>query len=104
MVGRPIARNFDDGLTLEVNRSCTDGTENANSALYGASWRAAKALGFQRLVTYTQSGESGHSLRAAGWRVVNELRERKGWDTPARPRGGRGADGVQRILWEAGAA
>ncbi|EJP7633356.1 TPA: XF1762 family protein, partial [Escherichia coli] len=34
--GRPVARHFDDGLTLEVNRTCTTGERNANSALYGA--------------------------------------------------------------------
>lgn len=37
VVGRPVARHFDDGATLEVTRSCTDGTKNANSMLYGAS-------------------------------------------------------------------
>ncbi|MDU3160286.1 MAG: hypothetical protein E7B34_32400, partial [Hafnia alvei] len=31
--GRPVARHFDDGLTLEVNRTCTTGERNANSAL-----------------------------------------------------------------------
>jgi tRNA A37 N6-isopentenylltransferase MiaA len=67
-VGRPVARAYDDGYTLEVNRTCTDGTPNANSMLYGASWRAAKALGYRRLITYTQEGETGASLRAAGWR------------------------------------
>jgi len=101
MVGRPVARHYDDGLTLEVNRTATDGTANANSMLYGAAWRAAKALGYSRLITYTQEGESGSSLRAAGWSVVAELNERKGWDTPSRPRSGRGVDGVQRLLWEA---
>ena len=35
--GRPVARHLDDGLTLEVNRTCTTGERNANSALYGAS-------------------------------------------------------------------
>ena len=44
--GRPVARHYDDGLTLEVNRTCTDGTRNANSMLYGAVWRAAKASAF----------------------------------------------------------
>lgn len=29
IVGRPVARYLDDGLTLEVNRLCTDGTRNA---------------------------------------------------------------------------
>lgn len=100
MVGRPVSRHFDDGLTLEVNRTATDGTANANSMLYGAAWRAAKALGYQRLVTYTQATEPGSSLRAAGWSVVAERRERKGWTTPSRPRDGRGNDGVQRTLWE----
>lgn len=101
MVGRPVARHYDDGLTLEVNRTATDGTENANSMLYGAAWRASKALGYQRLITYTQAGESGSSLRAAGWSVVAERSERKGWTTPSRPRDDRGVDGIQRTLWEA---
>ena len=101
MVGRPVARSFDDGVTLEVNRTATDGCANANSMLYGAAWRAAKALGYQRLITYTQAGESGSSLRAAGWRVVAELKERKGWTTPSRPRDDRGVDRMPRTLWEA---
>ncbi len=101
MVGRPVARHFDDGLTLEVNRTATDGTPNANSALYGAAWRAARALGFQRLVTYTQLGESGASLRGAGWRVVAERRKRQGWDRPSRPRVPRGTEAIPRTLWEA---
>ena len=100
MVGRPVARHFDDGLTLEVNRSATDGTPNANSCLYGAAWRAAKALGWQRLVTYTQGDESGTSLRAAGWTIVAERKERSGWDCPSRPRIDR-AELVPRTLWEA---
>ena len=27
--GRPVSRYLDDGLTLEINRLCTDGTYNA---------------------------------------------------------------------------
>lgn len=101
MVGRPVARHYDDGLTLEVNRTATDGSRNANSMLYGAAWRAAKALGYGRLITYTQEGESGSSLRAAGWSVVAQRPSRRGWDAPSRPRVGCGNDGVQRTLWEA---
>jgi len=100
MVGRPVARHFDDGLTLEVNRTATDGTHNANSMLYGAAWRAAKALGYGRLITYTQAGETGVSLRAAGWRIIATRPERRGWSTPSRPRDNRNAN-VQRTLWEA---
>lgn len=67
MVGRPVARALDDGLTLEVNRCCTDGTRNCCSMLYGASWRAAKALGYKRIITYTRESENGASLRASNW-------------------------------------
>lgn len=101
MVGRPVARHMDDGATLEVNRTATDGTDNANSMLYAAAWRAAKALGYRRLITYTQASESGASLRAAGWRVLAQGPARPGWDMPSRPREDRGTAGVQRTLWEA---
>ena len=67
MVGRPVGRYLDDGETLEVNRCCTDGTKNACSMLYGAAWRAAKALGYKRIFTYTRQSENGASLRASGW-------------------------------------
>lgn len=66
--GQPVARMLSDGRTLEVNRACVkDYHRNANSALYGAIGRAAKALGYERLVTYTLHSESGASLRAAGF-------------------------------------
>lgn len=101
IVGRPVARHYDDGTTLEVIRSATDGTGNANSMLYAAAWRAAKSLGYDRLITYTQAGESGASLRAAGWRVLAERRARAGWNTPSRPRLDRGTGHIARTLWEA---
>jgi hypothetical protein len=101
MVGRPVARHFDDGMTLEVNRTATDGSRNANSMLYGAAWRAAQALGYRRLVTYTQADESGASLRGAGWRVVGERPPRAGWDVPSRPRGDESYRSMPRTLWEA---
>src|SRR5438128_855749 len=66
MVGLPKARMACDGKTLEVNRTCTFGTKNANSILYGAFARAAKALGWSRLITYTLPSEGGVSLKAAG--------------------------------------
>ena len=67
MVGRPVSRVLYDGLTLEVNRLCTDGTKNACSLLYATAWKGAQALGYRRIVTYTLESESGASLRAAGW-------------------------------------
>jgi hypothetical protein len=105
VASRPIARAYDDGLTLEVSRSCTDGARNANSLLYGAAARAAFALGYRRVVTYTQQGETGASLRGAGWHVIAERPARGNWAESSQKlrslRDPSGPGGVQRTLWEA---
>ena len=99
MVGRPVSRHLDDGVTLEVTRCCTDGTKNGCSKLYSAAWRAAKALGYRRLITYVLASESGSSLKGSGWRVLG-LRGGGNWNTPSRPRFDSPNQG-QKLLWEA---
>lgn len=101
IVGRPVARLLDDGWTLEVNRVCTDGARNACSMLYGAAWRASRAMGYKRLITYTLPEEGGSSLRAAGWKLVGR-RGGGNWNVPSRPR--IDTDSLlrgQKLLWEA---
>lgn len=100
VVGRPVARHLDDGTTLEVTRVATDGTRNATSMLYAAAWQATRALGYRRLVTYIHVGESGASLRGAGWRVVAARPPRPGWSTPSRPRTSHGVDHTPRLRWQ----
>ncbi|MFD8047662.1 XF1762 family protein [Streptomyces chartreusis] len=100
IVGRPVARAYDDGFTVEVTRLATDGSPNACSALYGAAWRTAKASGHRRAITYTQEGESGASLRAAGWRRAADRPARAGWTAPSRPRRSLGTEQIARTLWE----
>ena len=85
IVGRPVSRMLDDGWTLEVNRVATDGAKNACSMLYGSAWRAVKALGYKRLVTYTLPEEGGSSLRAAGWKLIGEAGGGR-WSRTNRPR------------------
>lgn len=85
IVGRPVSRFRDDGLTAEVTRLCTDGTRNACSFLYGASARAAFALGFKRIGTYILASEPGTSLTGTGWRMIGET-PGKSWSVPSRPR------------------
>lgn len=85
IVGRPVSRMLDDGWTLEVNRTCTDGTKNANSCLYGACRRVAFGLGYRKLITYTLPTESGASLTAAGWRCIGEAGGGQ-WSRESRPR------------------
>lgn len=85
IVGRPVSRMLDDGWTLEVNRCCTDGTDNGCSMLYGAARRAAYALGYHKLITYTLPEEGGSSLRGAGWKLIGERGGGK-WSRRDRPR------------------
>jgi hypothetical protein len=85
IVGRPVARGLQDGWTAEVTRVATNGARNACSILYGACWRAARALGYRKLVTYTLADEGGASLRASGWKVVGEV-EGRSWSCDSRPR------------------
>lgn len=103
IAGRPVARPFDDGDTIEVNRVASDGTPNACSMLYGALARASFALGYRRVITYTQADESGSSLRAAGWRVIAQRPPKKGWSVPSRPRSDEHYKSTPRQLWEAAA-
>ena len=92
MVGRPVARMIDAREVVEVNRLCLDRTlpdalrHNASSMLYGHAAREARRRGFARIITYTLSSESGHSLRAAGWTVDGHTRG-GAWSCPSRPRG-----------------
>lgn len=101
IVGRPVARHFDNGDTLEVVRVATDGSKNACSMLYGAAQRAAFALGYRRLITYTRTDESGSSLKAAGWKVIAK-RPPRSWAASSvkRPRTD-ATEPTERFLWEA---
>ena len=85
MIGRPVSRHLDNGLTAEVTRLCTDGTKNACSMLYASAWRAVKALGYKKLITYILSTESGVSLNAAGWKCIGECGGGS-WNRKSRPR------------------
>lgn len=67
IVGRPVSRYLDDGWTLKVTRLCTDGTRNACSMLYAAAWRAARAMGYKKVITYILESENGASLKASGF-------------------------------------
>lgn len=85
IVGRPVSRMLDDGWTLEVTRVATNGTKNACSALYAACWRAARAQGYRKLVTYVLSSETGTSVRAAGWKEIGKAGGGS-WSRGSRPR------------------
>ena len=107
IVGRPLSRILDDGLTAEVTRTCTN--ENAPkgsvSKLYSHCWRAWRAMGGVRMITYTLQSESGSSLRGAGWKLVAEIPKRKtSWesrkDSPHITREWQPIYGQAKFRWE----
>lgn len=98
IVGRPVARSFDNGWTLEVTRCCTDGTRNACSKLYGAAWKVTQGMGYTRLVTYLLESECGASVRGAGWRFVG-VAGGGSWSVPSRLRVDKHPT-CQKTLWE----
>lgn len=99
IVGRPVARMNQNGLTAEVTRLCVlDDQPNACSMLYAAAWRACRSMGYQRLITYTLASERGTSVRAAGWREIG-LRGGGSWNHPGRPRVDKHPI-EQKMLWE----
>ena len=67
IAGRPVARHFDDGATLEILRVATDGERNACSMLYAACRKIGRAMGYTKIITYSLPEEGGASLRAAGY-------------------------------------
>lgn len=86
IVGRPVARLLAaDAFTAEVTRLCVLDAPNACSLLYAACWRAWRAMGGTRLITYTLADESGASLRGAGWSLIGEAGGGK-WSRRNRPR------------------
>ncbi|MBK8138377.1 MAG: hypothetical protein IPK52_21615 [Chloroflexi bacterium] len=98
IVGRPVSRHLDDTWTAEVTRCCTDGTQHAASKLYAAAWRAARAMGYTRLITYTLIEEPGTSIKAAGWKSLY-VSEGGTWNNATRFRIDKHPLG-QKMLWE----
>lgn len=102
--GRPISRHQQAlGATAEVTRCCVldDAPKGACSFLYAACWRAWRAMGGQRLITYTLQSESGASLRGAGWSVLHETPGAIGKAWTNRPgREWQAVSGQAKLCWE----
>lgn len=106
IVGNPVSATLMDGYTAEVLRVCVspEAPKNAPSMLYGAAWRACRALGYRKLVTYTLQSEGGASLRGAGWTIVAKVKG-GGWNRPNidRVRRWQPIYGQQKFRWEVAA-
>lgn len=74
IAGRPVARNLDDGKTVELTRVVSDGTRNGCSKAMGWAVREARRRGLSRVITYTLEDEPGGSLRAVGFQETGQSR------------------------------
>lgn len=101
IAGRPVARYRDDGETVEVLRVCVtlDAPRNTCSLLYGACWRAARAMGYSRAITYTLKSETGASVKASGFKVIGEVKPQT-WSRPNAGRPRDASDPQERLCWE----
>lgn len=106
IVGRPVGRGAQDGRTVEITRVCTDGTSNACSFLYSRCRRAAVALGYERVLTYTRQDEGGASPRAAGFEQ-EALLDARSWADEYTQTDGKGRQDqstpAARVRWGAAA-
>lgn len=84
VAGNP-SRVWQDTGRIVITRVATAGAENACSMIYGALARAAKALGYREVWTYTLPDEPGTSLRAAGFMDMGMTGGGE-WDRPSRAR------------------
>jgi len=103
IIGRPVARALCDGFTVEVRRVCVvdDSPKGTCSFLYGASRRAARVLGYRKVLTYTLEVESGASLRGSGWTPTLASRPHQ-WQRSeeGKDRAVQDVCGQQKIRWE----
>ena len=84
VVSRPVARKLGGRGIAELTRTASDGTPHAASMCIAAAARAAIALGYRRVISYTLAGEAGTSYRAAGWHITGLCDGRGGtWHTRA---------------------
>lgn len=86
IAGHAQARHADDRFTIELLRLTTEGDRNACSRLYGAACRAAFAMGYRKVITYTLVDEPGTSLIASGFVVDRMTDGHAGWKHTAGPR------------------
>lgn len=102
IVGRPVARMADDGLTLEVLRSCTKpgAPKGTNSKLYGHCKKIAQVMAYRRLITYTLTEESGSSLKAVGAVISGSVDASVGWSRQGRRRENQAIYKQEKIRWD----
>ena len=100
MVGRPVSRVLQDRGGAEVLRMCLieGAPKNTASFLYGRCIRAAKALGYTALYTYSLEFEEAASIRAASFVEDGKVKGRS-WASKGRPRTDQPFQRLDKVRW-----
>lgn len=99
IAGRPVARLLDDSKTLEVLRVCVIPRYiNAGSMIYGRLIKIARLFGFEKIITYTLTKESGATMRAVGAVAEAKVKGHK-WDHPNRTRENQDVYREDKVRW-----
>ena len=99
--GRPVSRNLDNGITLEILRVCVKDTapKGANSKLYARCRKIGQSMGYKKIITYTLKSESQSSLRAVTARIDDVVKGCE-WNRPNRKRISQLVYKQDKIRWE----
>lgn len=99
VVGRPVSRMADDGLSAEITRVCIkEGNPTACSKMYARLTRLCYLMGFKRVFTYTLQKESQSSMKALGAVLIGEV-EAKEWTRKSRPRDSQPVYQEPKLKW-----
>lgn len=99
IVGRPVPPARDDGHTLEITRTWSNGTVAAEVAIYRSVWQLIRLRGYDQLITHTEMGAIRRGLASLGVFPVAAVPPRAVSHVPPRLRIGRGVDGASRVRW-----
>lgn len=92
IAGNPVSATYMDGYTLELTRVCAkhDSQKGTCSFLISRCSKIWRVMGGKRLITYTLDGETGASLRGAGWKAAAKVKPHKRWSNKSK------VDGIAR--------
>lgn len=96
IAGNPVSATYMDELTIELNRLCVreSAPKGTCSFLLSKCCRIWRAMGGERVITYTLDSESGASLKGAGWKLCGTVKPHRRWQNKTN------VDGIERAHLE----
>jgi hypothetical protein len=95
----PSSTHYDDGRTLELLRVCIGAPwPHLASKLIGRACRAAKALGYNRVITWCDDAKEGTSYHAANFYLV-KVTDRSHWRTRPAKRDSEPSSQLKLFAW-----